>query len=214
MVVLQTWAKSMAEFLMYSPDTENKQQIVNKQEIREKVKWLRKNLSSEEKNKMDEQILKTLLDLPEILNAKLVYAYASLKGEVDTWGLMKALWKKQIPVALPRVQGKSLAFYIVDKPEQLICGSFGIMEPGKGCRPAGKADADCPILVPGLAFSRQGERVGYGGGYYDCFLKQESEHLSIGLGYPFQIWENINIEKHDQKLCWIVTSQEWIVCDT
>lgn len=69
--------------------------------------------------------------MPEILTAKIVYLYASFEYEADTWEILKALWKRQIMVALPRTEGNELFFCLVDKPEELIPGSFGIWEPKK-----------------------------------------------------------------------------------
>ena len=174
-----------------------------KQQIREKARRMRKELNLAEKSKMDQEIFCRLFQMPEILTAKIVYMYASFNHEVDTWEILKALWKRQIMVALPRTEGKYLSFCLVDKPEQLIPGS---------CRSAKGLDLKCPVVLPGLAFSRQGERVGYGGGYYDRFLEKESEHVLIGIGYPFQVLEKIDTENHDQKVHWVITSDEVIDC--
>lgn len=180
----------------------------HKELIRKEMRYIRKRLTIENKREMDEKILKRLLALPEINQAELVYAYASVDGEVDTWELIRRLWIKQIQVALPRVEGKEVFFYIVDNLEKLAPGSFGIFEPIAGCVPA--LGINGPVLTPGLAFSREGERIGYGGGYYDRFFCREPEHVRIGVAYPFQVLELDCGEEHDWRVHGIVTSEEVI----
>lgn len=181
----------------------------HKESVRREIRRQRKQLEKENKREMDKKILEQVLALPEIHQAELVYAYASIGGEVDTWGLIRRLWISQIQVALPKVEGKELVFYIVDNFEVLISGSFGILEPGEGCIPA--LGISAPVITPGLAFSRKGERVGYGGGYYDRFFCREPEHMRIGLAYPFQVQELDCVQHHDWKVHKIVMPEEVIV---
>ena len=98
----------------------------HKESVRKAVRRQRKQLEKENKRQMDEKILEQVLALPEIDQAELVYAYASIDGEVDTYELIRRLWIKQIRVALPKVEGKEVFFYIVDNFEELISGSYGI----------------------------------------------------------------------------------------
>ncbi len=181
----------------------------HKESVRKAVRRQRKQLEKENKRQMDEKILEQVLALPEIDQAELVYAYASTDGEVDTWGLIRRLWIKQIRVALPKVEGKELVFYIVDNFESLVSGSFGILEPEEGSLPA--LGISAPVITPGLAFSRKGERIGYGGGYYDRFFFKEPEHVRIGLAYPFQVQELDCVQQHDQRIHKIVTPEEMIL---
>ena len=180
----------------------------HKESVRKAVRRQRKQLEKENKRQMDEKILEKLLALPEINQAELVYAYASIDGEVDTYELIRRLWIKQIRVALPKVEGKEVFFYIVDNFEELISGSYGILEPGEGCSPA--LGISGPVITPGLAFSREGVRVGYGGGYYDRFFCREPGHVRIGVAYPFQIRKLDCAEWHDWKVDGIVTPTEVI----
>lgn len=66
------------------------------------------------------------------------------------------------------------------------------------------------MLVPGLAFSMDGKRLGKGGGYYDKFLDREPNHLKIALAYDFQLLERIPAEEHDQTVNYIVTEERLI----
>lgn len=181
-----------------------------KEHIREEMRRLRSALSPEEKNRLDQQITQQLWDWPPFQEAAVVYLYASLAQEVDTWGLLGQLWKKKVRVALPRVEKKRLRFYFVDNKDALESGFYGIQEPAKGCPLA--RDAKAVLVTPGLAFSVSGDRVGYGGGYYDRFFEQEPGHLCVALAYPFQVKADITAEKTDHRMQWIITSDKIIEC--
>lgn len=181
-----------------------------KKQIRDEMRSMRKKLNPEDKRKMDDQIKRRVLLLLEKMGADTVYLYASMGQEADTWGIMEELWTKKILIALPRIEKNEIDFYYVDKKENLGPGSMNIYEPIKSCEPAEKTAA--PVIVPGLAFSSQGGRIGYGGGYYDRFLIGEPEHMRIALSYDFQIKEDMELETHDQKVDCIVTPDRTIMC--
>ena len=181
-----------------------------KENLRRKMRLLRGRLSPEDKLPLDEQIAQRLWNWPEFQKAQVIYLYASLKQEVDTWGILEQLWIKKIPVALPRVEGKLLQFFFVDNRGALETGTYGILEPAKTCLPAQIPDA--MVIIPGLVFSVSGDRIGYGGGYYDRYLAQYPKHPCVALAYPFQIKNSIATEKTDRRIQWIVTSDRIIEC--
>ena len=186
----------MAGFKMSSP----------KENVRKEIRQMRKDLLPEEKEQMDQQIRERFLNLPQLEQVKSIYLYASIGREVDTWGLLEALWKKGIRTALPRAEGKELCFCFVDNCQRLQAGTMKIWEPKKGC-----ALADDPhswVITPGLAFSVDGRRIGYGGGYYDRFFLRETGHMRIALAYPFQVRKDIPVEPWDQRVHAIVTPEE------
>ena len=111
---------------------------------------------------------------------------------------MEALWAKNIPVALPRVEGEEIFFYTVQGWTDVCPGYMGIEEPSAGCCPA--EDKYALVLVPGVAFDREGRRLGYGGGYYDRFFVREPEHPRWGLAYAFQMVEKLPAEEWDQRV--------------
>jgi len=90
-----------------------------------------------------------------------------------------------------------MAHYLTPDLNRLTIGKYGIKEVATSEIYTGSYDI---ILVPGLVFSADGFRVGYGGGYYDFFLAQHPEALKVGVGFPFQLAENIPNEKHDVRL--------------
>jgi 5-formyltetrahydrofolate cyclo-ligase len=101
----------------------------------------------------------------------------------------------------------------IDSFEDLEPGTMGILEPIKkrSIIDAHKLDI---ILVPGVAFDRKGNRVGYGLAYYDRFLKKFSPStVKIALAYDFQVVSDIPCEKHDQVVDIIITEREIILCE-
>lgn len=166
---------------MESPD--------KKTELRSQVKDLRRALLPCEKAVMDEKILNHLLSLDSVRHAPCIYVYVSFGIEVDTKVLLDRLWKLGKRVAVPRVEGKEISFYYITSMEDLRPGCMGILEPVPGCEAAGSSAA--PLIAPGLAFTEAGERIGYGGGFYDRFFEREPEHLRIGVAYPFQIFPEL-----------------------
>ncbi len=127
-----------------------------------------------------------------------VFAFASFGTEPDTWQLLRWLWNRNRSVWLPRVEGRRMRFCEVSGEEDLApTGYRGIAEP------ANTADSDLPasgdlIIVPGLAFTIEGARLGRGGGHYDRFLATlPAESTAAGIGYPFQLIDSLPVGAHD-----------------
>ena len=141
-----------------------------------------------------------LLESKEFKSAKTVAAYHAFGSEARTDMIIEqagALGKK---VALPSVEGESLAFYELSSGKYLVKGRFGIMEP----LPYGPVDRIDLLIVPGVAFDKKGYRLGYGKGYYDKFLARK-KIFAIGLGYSFQLLGRLPKGKYDKKLDAVAT---------
>lgn len=174
-----------------------------KAQVRSRVRSLRRQLAGTEKDRMDEQILRHLFLLKELAEADVIYSYMSFGGEVDMVRLTEALWRLGRQVAVPRVEGDQIRFYLVSRMEELAPGCRGILEPLEGCEPA--EDLQAPVITPGMAFSLDGGRIGYGGGYYDRFFEKEPQHMRIAAAYPFQVYEKLQTEALDRRVHRIVT---------
>jgi 5-formyltetrahydrofolate cyclo-ligase len=144
------------------------------------------------------------------MKGAIVAGYAAVRGEVDPFPLMAALHAQGHPLCLPRMQGRQLAFHAWKPGDALIVtGSFAIPEPGA------KAKERRPdlVLVPLLAFDRDGYRLGYGGGFYDRYL---SEHRAkrtiraIGIAYAAQQMETLPHTPTDERLDAVVTEERVI----
>lgn len=186
--------------------------MTEKNEIRTWIKQRRRDLDPLVKAQMDRGVLERLLSLPEFdAGAGLpVYCYVSKGGEVDTLRLMEILRQRKIPVAVPRVEGRVIRFFLIGGMEDLEPGCMGILEPVKGCPPA-ESPASV-VLTPGLAFTPQGDRIGYGGGFYDRFFEAEPDHERIAAAYPFQILGELPTEAFDLRVHRIVTSEQIYHC--
>lgn len=144
--------------------------------------------------------------------ARRLLCFAPRRDELDLWPVVRAAWAAGKVVALPRfVPGAGeYTAALVRGWEGLRPGRLGILEP----------DADAPtwalnqldaVLVPGLAFSTGGCRLGRGKGFYDRLLAGASG-LRCGVGWDFQVFPELPAESHDEHLDYILTPTRWVVC--
>lgn len=130
--------------------------------------------------------------------AGLVLLYRNLPGEFSTVGLANAAWRQGKRVAMPRVAGPGLlALHEVRTWTDLRPGAFGIHEPPAGL-PAVRAEDVDLALVPGVAWTRDGARLGRGGGFYDRLLPRL--RLAWGLGFDLQVVPSVPTEAHDARV--------------
>ncbi len=133
--------------------------------------------------------------------ARTVALYSALPGEVSMAGVMER-WHREKRILLPVVRGEEMDFVRYEWPGALRQGAFGIWEPAGGeVVPA--ADIDL-IVVPGVAFSACGERLGRGRGFYDRFLAGTRAY-KIGVCFDHQVVEGIACDPHDVNMDMIIT---------
>lgn len=140
-------------------------------------------------------------------NAQTIFAFASVRKEISTELVLASALRDGKRVALPRATAAGvLTFHAVrDIATDLALGRFGIQEPLETCAEVAASEADV-ILVPGVAFSVRGERLGQGGGYYDRYLAQPNVRATLcALAFEFQIVEQLPIEAHDRAVKAIFT---------
>lgn len=174
-----------------------------KTNLRKQMKAQLKAMEKDEKRALDHMVCDKLFEVPEIAGADYVYGYMSLSWETGTDEILERLWNMGVRVALPKVLGDEMEFFHVASQNDLQEGAFHILEPKESCKMVSWPDA--PILVPGLAFSKDGKRLGKGGGFYDKFLSKEPEHKTVALAYEFQLTDEIPAEEHDRPVDKIVT---------
>jgi len=139
---------------------------------------------------------------------KIIAGFWPKEGEFDTKPLLEIAHERNYICVLPVVQKgtRELAFARWEKGRALRKGAYGVMEPA-----GDEFLIPDIILIPLLAFDRDGHRLGYGGGYYDAtlaVLRAKKPILTVGVGYDMQeIALNLPVENHDQKLDWIITPQ-------
>lgn len=142
-------------------------------------------------------------------DAARVALFVSRADEIDTEPLLERALEEARPLLLPRVARKSvLEFAVVRRLARLRVGRFGIMEPPAEA-PASDLAAGDLVLVPGLAFDRQGGRLGRGVGYYDRALARfsSSGHRPrlVGVGFSFQLIEQVPMDGHDVRMDGVAT---------
>lgn len=138
--------------------------------------------------------------------ANVFAGYMPIGSEIDCVPLMRRLTESDVALCLPVVAGPDapLIFRRWSPDDRLVTGSFGISEP------LGTAAQVAPqvVLVPMLAFDRVGNRLGYGGGYYDRTLKQlraNGDVIAIGVAFAGQLRDKVPVSDADQPLDWILT---------
>lgn len=146
------------------------------------------------------QLWKSVAELPEYRSAQSVLAFASVKGEVDTDPLFARVRQEERRLLLPRVEGDRLV--VAEGVEPFVRSSFGVPEPQGDAVDLTEVDL---VIVPGLAFTADGHRLGYGGGFYDRFLLSAAAP-SIGVCFAEQIVEYLPLDAHDTRVGRVVSA--------
>ena len=165
-----------------------------KSELRKQVLHEMKDLPREQKQAMDQALTDQFLEHPFYQEAKIIATYLSFPHEFQTQELIEQALKDGKKVLIPKTYPKGRMDFVVYDPQQLVKTSFGLLEPQGDLEVVDASQIDL-IHVPGLAFTTEGYRIGYGGGYYDRYLKHFSGY-TFSTVYPCQIKDFIP-EKHD-----------------
>ena len=165
-----------------------------KAELRKQVLHEMKALSQEQKQAMDRALTERFLQNPFYQEAKVIATYLSFPHEFQTQELIKRMLKDGKKVLIPKTYPKGRMEFVVYDPKQLAKTSFGLLEPQGDLEVVEPSQIDL-IHVPGLAFTTEGYRIGYGGGYYDRYLEHFAGHTMSTI-YPCQVQE-FNSEDHD-----------------
>ena len=152
------------------------------------------------------EIRRQVLELPQFHRAKALLLYLSMGSEVDTWGIFEQALAAGKEVFAPRCLDKQghMAFHRVDSREDLVAGAFGLLEPDPARCPFWQGESGALCLVPGLAFDEEGFRLGYGKGYYDCFLAAQPVR-TVGLCFEALAFERLPRDGFDRPVCRLVT---------
>ncbi len=166
----------------------------NKREIRRSVRDRIKELSLDEREALSTQIFSKIASLAEMQQASVIALFASLHDEPQTANIIEQLSHEK-RIVLPRIDGEKMEFY--DIAEGLCEGAFGIMEP-TATTPIKPAEIDL-MIVPGVAFTCKGARLGRGKGFYDKYLSRKGfRAYTVGVCYPCQLLDELPTEPHDR----------------
>lgn len=170
-----------------------------KADLRSRLTAAREILPPSEREAAGRALRDAVLEMPEVSTAGTVAAYYSVRTEPPTRGLVYALWKRGTYVLLPVLRPDGdLDWASYEGPESLTPGRFGLLEPSEVLRgPSAVTRADV-VLVPALACSRSGARLGRGGGSYDRTLARVGgEVLTMALVYDDELLDSVPSEPHD-----------------
>ena len=165
-----------------------------KAELRKKILQEMKALSQKQKQAMDRVLTERFLNHPFYQEAKAIATYLSFTHEFQTQELIDQALKDGKKVLIPKTYPKGRMEFVVYDPQQLKKTSFGLLEPQGDLEVVDTSRIDL-IHVPGLAFTTEGYRIGYGGGYYDRYLENFAGQTMSTI-YPCQI-QDFNSEDHD-----------------
>lgn len=175
------------------------------------MRQLKREANAEELKKEAEAATNRVLNNPAVTASAFIMLYLSLPDELPTDSIARALWQMGKKIVVPVVDGQTsmhLTLCHKDEFDRLPCGKFGIREPhGEVFRDIGNIGV---AIVPGMAFSRDGYRLGRGKGYYDRFLPILPQCQRIGLCYSFQLMNQLPHDKFDARMDCIITPYEYI----
>jgi len=182
-----------------------------KNELRNDILVKRNSLSKSEVLEKSLKIKNQLFYMNEFKNAKMILFYVSYGNEVYTHEMIKQSISNGKKIIVPKsdTSNYSLVLSRLISWNDLELGAYNILEPKKQSIREVDLELIDLIIVPGVVFDADGNRIGHGKGYYDRLLK-DANKLSIGLAFEFQIVKNINAEKHDEKIDIIVTEDRII----
>ncbi len=168
---------------------------MDKKELRQYIRQRKRTMTEREIGEKSEKLCRMLVRCDAFLRARTVYGYLPYNQEVRILPALKEALRQGKRVAVPKVYGEEMRFLYLDDLTRVEKGYAGIPEPVAD-EPVAE-DKTALVLVPGLAFDQKGNRMGYGGGFYDRFLRREPTHPTIALCYDFQMVEAIPTQDHD-----------------
>jgi len=189
------------------------EQSMNKALLRKDL--LRRRIAMNSADRGDRNALiceKILQNLPS--HHLSVLGYFSIRQEPDLSDLWPQLRSRSILFGVPRCIDSQLVWHRWEPENKLVVGAFGILEP-EATAPVLQAQDVGLILVPCVGCDRRGNRIGYGGGFYDRLLAQTEWRSipTIGITFDFGVVEPFEADEWDQPLDYICTETSWIVCN-
>lgn len=184
---------------------------MDKKELRKNILKMRDSMDEADRFSADETVLLKLLALKEYRDANTIFTFVSYRSEVDTKQLISESLRRGKRVLVPVVDNdkKEMILSELKSAEEMQTSDMGILEPsGENIRPVEPKIVDI-CITPGAVFDRRGYRIGYGGGFYDKMMPRfRSDAKKIGVGYDFQLVDEVPKEEHDQKIDMLITDKE------
>ena len=180
----------------------------SKSKIRKRILNVRNNMSKEDVKKNSNAIMDKITSLDIYKHSKVVFIYMDFKNEVMTSNLIKRMLSEKKRVVIPYTDSINTVIIPseITKESDLKQNSFGYFEP-KSILPVNIEEIDL-VIVPGVVFDKNLNRIGFGKGYYDKILNRlKPSAKKIALAHDFQVLEDIPAEEHDVKMDMIITEK-------
>ena len=179
---------------------------VAKSKMRELLVQRRRVMSASDRQMYSQQILDQLEKMTCFREAKTILLYYPVQNEVDVLPLVKK-YKHEKTLLFPVSHRRGMTVHPYAGNAMMHRGKFGIPEPTTLAY-EGKIDL---VVVPAVAFDAKGRRLGRGGGYYDRFIKKLTHAELVGVGYDFQLVEEVPAARHDQRVHRIILPSKTIL---
>jgi len=187
----------------------NEEKINIKAEVRKSCLTQRATLREEERRTKSLIIQQKLKDLPDFQTAHTVMLFLNFRDEVETTDLAEATIACKKKLILPRCAPKGilLPLEVSDLAVDIEPGVWGIREPKLTNKEVNPLEIDL-VVVPGAGFDLQGNRLGYGGGFYDrFFMRLKPSTPRVALAFECQIIKEVPVDKHDAKMTKLITEK-------
>ncbi|MCR5430932.1 MAG: 5-formyltetrahydrofolate cyclo-ligase [Lachnospiraceae bacterium] len=183
----------------------------DKKAIRKRILKLRSSLTPLDVMRCSRAVIDKVIESEEYKSSKTIYTYFETENEISTHGLMRRAWKDGKKVAVPLCIGNRMEFIRINGLDSVMPGFKGIYEPFEG---EVLEEDEVLMIMPGLAFDRSFNRIGYGGGYYDRYISEHPEvkFTLMALCYDFQILdEKLDVFLHDIPVDMIITPKNIMI---
>ena len=177
---------------------------MDKKQIRNGIKKHKAELSTLDICRVSRPIIDRVVSMPEFTESEALYTYLEYNQEIITHPIVSKAWEMGKRVAVPKIMNGKMDFYYIESFDDVFPGYMSILEPIDNVVAHEKKAF---MIIPGLAFDGDFNRIGYGGRFYDDFFAShpDSEFFKTALAYDFQLIEHIEAEPHDIPVDAIVT---------
>lgn len=181
-----------------------------RQQIRDRLMGMDHSVYMERSANIHQRLFNT----EEWKGAEVIGITLSIFPEVDTYGVIEKAWEYGKRVAVPKClpEKKGLKFFLITDFNQVQKGYYGLYEPVEEKGKEVKKEQIQFLVVPGVVFSKKGNRIGFGGGYYDRFL-QGYDGVTLSMAFEEQIVGDVPVEDHDKRVGMIVTERNVYYCN-
>ncbi|MCT4589401.1 MAG: 5-formyltetrahydrofolate cyclo-ligase [Carboxylicivirga sp.] len=176
--------------------------MIEKKALRQKIRELKKQLNATERMRQSDHIQLQLEQRIEFIKARKILLYWAISDEVPTQGIINS-WYQEKEIYLPVIHNKDLKIVKYEGEQSMVPDEkYGIPEPtGEEVNDETLIDL---VIVPGVAFDKQNNRMGRGAGYYDRILNRLVHASKIGLAFDIQMVEQVPVEAHDIKMDMVI----------